>query len=101
MSVSTALSLENPSYVEKCKSRWKSAMPKSMTVIEYHGHGDQAFGGSADDRPLGESGRIFKRSCESTERVAEFFTIEAAHLAAQAIPNRREGSILGVAPVWR
>lgn len=99
--MSTPLSLEMPAYVENLKARWGNALPKSMIVIEYCGDGDKAFGGSADDRPLGESGRIFKRSWDTSEKPAEFLTIEAAHQAAQKVLNRREGSILGVAPSWR
>lgn len=96
-----SLSLESTAYVERCKAQWGAALPKSMIVIEYNGHGDQAFGGSSDDRPLGKSGRVFKRSWDNSEEIAEFPTVEAAHQAAQTIPNRREGSILGVAPTWR
>lgn len=101
MIIPPSLSLENMAYVERCKTLWGAALPKSMIVIEYHGHGDPAFGGSSDDRPLGESGRVFKPSWDSSEKVAEFPTIEAAHQAAQMVPNRRKGSILGVAPTWR
>jgi len=96
-----SLSLENPAYVERCKTRWGASLPTSMIVIEYHGFGDKAFGGAADDRPLGVSGCIFKNTVGATDQVAEFSTVEAAHEAAKLVPNRREGSILGVAPSWR
>lgn len=94
----SALSLENMAYVEKSLAQWP-ALPKSMIVIEYHGDGDPAFGGSADDRALGTEGEILPR-CGIGQR-AVFLTIEDAHQAAKVISNRRPGSVLGVAPTWR
>lgn len=98
---SVPLSLDSYEYVECKKKCWRHAIPTSMIVMEYFGTGDIAFGGTADDRPLGESGRIFKQSWRTTEQVAEFLTLEEAHSAALSIPNRRKGSILGVVPNWR
>ncbi|WP_321935346.1 hypothetical protein [Paraburkholderia sp. J8-2] len=90
--------LTDPACIEQHKSQWR-VLPKSMIVIEFHGTGDAFFGGSADDRALGTNGRIKEnaRDCET----ARFATIEEAHAAALLIPNRRQGSSLGVAPTWR
>jgi hypothetical protein len=94
--------LENPDYVARLKAEWPS-LPISMTVIEFWGDGDGYFGGSSDDRPLMRQGHIRRDIRESYQDlgVANFATIEAAHEAAKLIPNRREGSILGVSPSWR
>ena len=94
------LSLEDSAYVLKAKSQW-GCLPLSMTVIEYSGDGDPAFGGSADDRALGHNGLILERMQRLNQEPVTFKTIEAAHEAAKLITNRRENSILGVAPVWR
>ncbi|MEW6163616.1 MAG: hypothetical protein AB1642_00995 [Pseudomonadota bacterium] len=90
--------LENPLYVAKTKRQWRSP-PLDMIVIEFHGDGDPAFGGNADDRPLGIDGLILERGSNAPR--AEFKTIEEAHEAARAIKNRRPGSILGLLPRWR
>ncbi len=95
----TSLSLENPAYVERTKSQWGQCLPRRMGVIEFSGTGDPAFGGSADDRPLGIDGLILERGSNAPR--AEFETIEKAHEAARAIKNRRPDSILGVLPSWR
>lgn len=92
----TALSLENPAYLEKTKAMWRGYLPKGMHVVEFYGDSDPAFGGNADDRPLGVNGLILERG--SSVPRAEFKTIEEAHEAAKAIKNRRPGSILGVLP---
>lgn len=60
---------------------------------------EDAFGGSADDRPLGIDGLILERGSNAPR--AEFETIEQAHEATKAIKNRRPNSILGVLPSWR
>ncbi len=84
-----------------CEMRWGS-LPLSMIVIEFHGTGDPAFGGQADDRVLLESGQIQGRVCSKADaKTAIFKTVADAHQAAMKIPNRRPGSILGVAPTWR
>ena len=83
-----------------CESRWGS-LPISMIVIEYHGDGDPAFGGQADDRVLLESGQIQGRLRTKSDVTAVFQTVAEAHHAAMKIPNLRPGSILGVAPSWR
>lgn len=82
-----------------CMSRWK-CMPISMSVIEFKGDGDPFFGGTADDRALGKHGKILTKPHDVRD-VAEFSCIEEAYQAALLIPNRREGSILGVCPKWR
>ena len=82
-----------------CETRWGS-LPLSMIVIEFHGNGDPAFGGRADDRVLLESGQIQGRVCSKGDVTAVFKTVADAHHAAMKIPNRRPGSILGVAPTW-
>jgi hypothetical protein len=94
----TALSLENPTYVEQARATWADCQPKGMRIVEYAGKGDPFFGGSADDRPLGCDGLILQR--RSNEPRAEFQTIEAAHEAAKAIKNRRPEYLLGVVPWW-
>jgi len=96
------LSLEHAAYVEKAKANWRG-VPLGMHIIEYYGDGDPAFGGLADDRPLGVNGQILDRAARIHARtpVAEYATIEAAHDAAKAISNRRPNSLLGVAPWWR
>lgn len=83
-----------------CETRWGS-LPISMILIEFHGNGDPAFGGQADDRVLLESGQIQGRVCSKGDVTAVFTTVADAHQAALKIPNRRPGSILGVAPSWR
>lgn len=84
-----------------CETRWGS-LPLSMIVIEFHGNGDPAFGGQADDRVLLESGQIQGRVCSKADaKTAVFKTVADAHQASMKIPNRRPGSILGVAPTWR
>ncbi|MEW5888010.1 MAG: hypothetical protein AB1768_03015 [Pseudomonadota bacterium] len=95
----TTLSLENPAYVEQTKAQWGQCLPRRMGVIEFSGTGDPAFGGSADDRPLGIDGLILERGSNAPR--AEFETIEQAHEATKAIKNRRPNSILGVLPSWR
>jgi hypothetical protein len=82
------------------EKKW-GAKPLSMIVIEYHGNGDAAFGGQGDDRVLMESGVIQDKKGSVPGKTARFATITEAHEAALKIQNRREGSILGVAPVWR
>lgn len=93
-----SISLDDLAYVEKARAMWRS-QPIGMNVVEYYGNGDPFFGGNADDRPLGTNGQIIDRG--SNEPRAVFTTIEEAHSAARAIPNRRPGSILGVIPWWR
>ncbi len=93
----TRLSLEHPAYVEQTKAKWR-CQPKGMTVVEFFGSGDPAFGGNADDRSLGCNGLILERN--SSVPCAEFQTIEAAHEVARAIKNRRPDTILGVLPWW-
>ncbi|MBR8043389.1 hypothetical protein KDW40_02260 [Burkholderia cenocepacia] len=97
MMQATRLDLLDQAYVDDLNARW-AVKPSSMTVVEFAGTGDPAFGGSADDRPLGVDGQIKDR--RSSVATAEFSTIEAAHAAAIAITNRRPGSLLGVLPVW-
>lgn len=91
--------LESADYVSRTLALWRGALPLSMMVVEFSGHGDPAFGGSADDRLLGPAGEILPRN--SVERPAEFLTIGAAHEAAKSIANRRADSLLGVLPRWR
>lgn len=95
----THLSLENPAYVEQTKAQWGKRLPKRMGVVEFSGTGDPAFGGTADDRPLGVDGLILEWGSNAPR--AEFETIEQAHEAAKAVKNRRPNSILGVLPSWR
>lgn len=95
----SSVGIESPEKVASCKAKWPT-LPLDMIVIEYSGTGDMAFGGTADDRPLGKDGNILARPY-TPDQVATFATIEEAHLAALAIANRREGSLLGVAPRWR
>ncbi|WP_303786751.1 hypothetical protein [Azovibrio restrictus] len=52
----------------------------------FYGDNDPAFGGNADDRPLGVNGLILERG--SSVPRAEFKTIEEAHEVAKAIKNR-------------
>jgi len=89
--------LTDPAYVERSNAQW-AVKPASMIVIEFSGTGDPFCGGSADDRVLGIDGRIKERA--SRAESASFETVEAAHAAACSIPNRRPGSVLGVAPTW-
>jgi hypothetical protein len=93
------IGLENPDFVKESTMRW-SCRPLDMIVIEYFGDGDPAFGGSADDRPLGKAGNILNRPYRG-EDVAVFPSVEEAHQAALKIGNRRPSSLLGVAPRWR
>jgi len=92
-------------FVEYKRAAWLARgwpEPASVLVIEFYGDGDPAFGGSADDRALGPAGEILNRQrrAEGVEPI-EFGAIEDAHLACQAIVNRRPGSILGIAPRWQ
>jgi len=91
--------LEHPEYVADVKRTW-AAEPAYMTVVEFLGTGDSFFGGTEDDRALGNNGRILGPGYHESE-VEVFLSIEEAHEAAKAIPNRREGSFLGVCPVWQ
>lgn len=91
--------VEDSAYVERMKALWR-APPLDMEVIEFLGTGDPAFGGAADDRPLGREGRILARGHTQSD-LAVFKTIDEAHEAAKLIPNRRHGSLLGVLPRWR
>lgn len=91
-------------WVEQQRMKWTNTGtpdPISMIVIEYWGDGDPAFGGSADDRTLAPDGQIHTRETSLKTGAAEFRTLEEAHEACKAIPNRRPGSLLGVAPSWR
>lgn len=92
------LSLEDPAYVSRCKVSW-TVKPVAVEVVEFYGQGDPAFGGNSDDRPLGTNGSIVDPR-SSVSAVAQFPDIDAAHNAAQTIPNRRPGSILGAIPIW-
>jgi hypothetical protein len=96
--VAVSRGLEDWSYVVDVKKRW-TVLPNSIKVVEYLGHGDAFFGGSACDLPLGSNGRVLERPSDSSE-VAVFSSIEDAYAAAIKIPNRRPGSILGVLPSW-
>ena len=87
----------DPSPQEK---RW-GALPISMKLIEYWGQGDAAFGGSGDDRVVLANGQVAEKRTSAADSHAVFFSLQEAHVAALSIPNRRSGSILGVAPVWR
>lgn len=89
--------LSDPAYVAALKSRWP-IQPEGMYVCEFSGNGDPFFGGGADDRFLGEHGRILGK--EEVVALRLFPTIEAAHEAVMHIPNRRPHSLLGVVPVW-
>lgn len=89
--------LGDPRYTAKMKALWR-IQPTSMIVVEYYGDGDPFFGGSADDRVLGECGSILPRA--PNRPAAVFDTIEEAAEAALKIPNRRPGSILRVIPSW-
>ena len=85
--------------VQEIEKRW-GVLPKSMVVIEYCGQGDRAFGGSADDRPLLKSGMIAGGHPRTNKDIAQFDTLSQAHEAAKKISNRRENTLLGVAPSW-
>ncbi len=91
-------------YVEFKRTEWNArgySDPLSVLVIEYWGDGDPAFGGYADDRALGPGGEILthQRRIEGV-RPIEFATLEDAHEACKAIMNRRQDSLLGIAPKW-
>lgn len=62
-------------------------------VIEFHGTGDPFFGGSADDRPLGVSGR-FLSGMYNVREIAMFPTLGEAAVAASKAPQR-PGARLG------
>lgn len=91
--------LESWSYVAELKSKWQSP-PDSMKVMEFFGTGDPFFGGDACDLILDKSCHLVEEWKVASENIASFKTIEAAYKAAQRIPNRRPGSILGVIPSW-
>lgn len=82
------------------ETQW-ATKPISMKLIEYCGDGDPAFGGYADDRVVLDSGRVSEKVPSVGDKSAEFQTVAQAHEFALSIPNRRPGSILGVAPKWR
>lgn len=96
------MDLRDQAYVEAQKRAWR-VPPRSMIVMEFLGDGDPFFGGTADDRPLGVSGRIVWPNGPQSEReeIAHFSTIEAAHAAVQQVPNLRNGGVLGVLPTWK
>lgn len=85
--------LGHPAYTSRMKFQWPRA-PLSMIVVEYAG---SSMSG-ADDRVLGVHGAIL--SGAPSDPPAVFDTIEAAAEAAKSIPNRRQGSSLGVVPSW-
>ena len=95
------MDLRDQAYVEAQKRAWR-VPPRSMIVMEFLGVGDPYLGGTADDRPLGVSGRIIDtgQAVMGREPVAHFPTIEAAHKAALKVPNLRAGGVLGVLPTW-
>lgn len=100
-----AIDLRDESYVEAHRQRWREHPPLWMTVIEFYGDGDPAFGGSADDRSLGTDGRLIEGPywgsvAGSRIKTARFETIESAHAAALRIPNLRPGGLLGISPWW-
>lgn len=105
MSTGIRLSLEEHGSVEQAKQRWSGALPLDMIIIEYQGTGDPFFGGRADDRPMLANGEIRHPGPDGRfsyeYQCAVFGSIEEAHAAAKTIPNRRAGSLLGVAPRWR
>lgn len=90
--------LEGRPYVEKLLRTW-AVLPTYLMVVEFYGNGDPFFGGNAEDLALGWDNAILNVGAPR-EDVAVFATIEEAHEAAQGIPNRRDGSKLGVLPVW-
>lgn len=63
-------------------------------VMEFKGKGDPFFGGSADDRPLGKTGK-FLSGTYHLDDVAEFETKELGEQAAEKA-ERRPDSLLGV-----
>jgi hypothetical protein len=65
-----------------------------FTVIEFWGKGDPFFGGTADDRPLGTSGRFLTGSYNRAD-VAHFETREHGLAAGEAAPNRRRAGRIG------
>lgn len=92
--------LEHPGGVSKTRKQWPSP-PSYMLVMEFAGQGDTFFGGNADDRVLGVDGKILDGSPVNDQSIAVFENIDKAHEIAKGIPNRREGSLLGVLPVWQ
>lgn len=60
---------------------------------EYWGDGDPFFGGSADDRALGQSG-LFLTGVTLNHRPAVFISREDAILAGKRAANRREGGMI-------
>lgn len=101
--MSARLGLEHSEYVERHKAQWaaQGVAPKSMTVVEFFGTGDAAFGGSADDRPLGPDGVILSWSAKLSVKPLVFYNIDDAHEAAKKIVNRRPNSLLGLSNSWR
>lgn len=100
----TKLQPGEPGFVEETRRTWERrgiSEPISLLVCEYHGDGDPAFGGQADDRMLGPDGVILCRHQRIQTEPIEFATLELAHGAAAAVMNRRPGSILGIVPRWR
>ncbi len=98
------IGVEHDGFPEATRAKWaasKTQEPISMIVIEYWGHGDPGFGGSADDRALGPDGLILDWQTRRVHKPLEFATVESAHEAAKQIRNRRKDSILGIAPTWR
>lgn len=91
-------------FVQQTRAAWaarKIPEPASIVVIEYCGDGDPAFGGNADDRALGPKGLILTKEQWWSATPAEFASLEAAHEACKGIQNRRDETILGIAPRWR
>lgn len=91
-------------YVEYQLAEWSQhgfTLPLDMKVVEFFGSGDQAFGGAADDRPLGPDNIILDSRAQLVQSAIVFETLEEAQAAALKITNRRENSLLGILPRWR
>lgn len=98
------LCLGDPGYVEFQLAEWSLhgyPLPLDMKVVEFFGDGDPAFGGAADDRPLGPGNVILDCRAKLVQKAVVFATLEEAHAAALKISNRRENSLLGILPRWR
>jgi hypothetical protein len=63
-------------------------------ALEFHGTGDPFFGGSADDRVLGDGGKFLTGAGWSPKDYARFDTKAEALAAAEVASNRRKGSKL-------
>ncbi len=94
--------IRDPDCIQHARKRWPAGRePKWFHIVEFYGDGDPFFGGTADDRPLGVSGRFLSKEESHLEESAVFFRLEEAVAAGRAASNIRPGSLIGLITHWQ